>query len=91
MDIGVGDWVECICARTCGCGCFPAGTSVLILGKIYQVETVCSHIEESPGLTLVEVSTPGDHHCFPARDFRPIYRPKQELIESLMVKQRVTA
>ena len=82
--IGPGDWVECVDAGS------PRGKRgpVLVLGKVYCVDGVvhqdypCLH--DGCGHNLLEVA--GVNHelpCCPSR-FRPIYRPKADLIERLM-------
>lgn len=96
MDIGVGDWVECVETDPC-----PTYGHLTVVGGIYCVEEVdptdgtpwaCDLHGEclAGGLRFVGHSVK-PNYFFCEASFRPIYRPKQELIESLMVMQRATA
>ncbi len=67
--IGKGDWVQCVSVKGCHCGC--GGATVRVDG-VYVVESVCTHIPESPGLTLEGHPTPAPHHCYPANMFKPL-------------------
>lgn len=79
IPIGPGDWVECVDAL----GREPAGTPTpLRVGAIYQVEDTFRWFGHD-GLTLREVKPPTGDRGFAAALFRPIYRPKADLIESL--------
>lgn len=84
MDIGPGDWVECIAPV----GLRSPVQPEVIGGNIYQVEGIEPHARcgrcktfDHPGLHLVNVPRwPAGHAgCH----FRPIYRPKQSIIEAL--------
>jgi hypothetical protein len=83
--IGPGDFVECV---HCG-GPFPAGFTV---ANIYQVSEV-GLWHGYPWINVDEMPTPRDFgHSAPgwaAECFRPIYRPKSSIIESL--KQPVSS
>lgn len=79
--IGPGDWVECV-------DCIPSDkpTAKFALGSIYQVEdcVFVPGIKQPHGLIIKEMprsSHPTGAYC--ATAFRPIYRPKAGLIESL--------
>lgn len=84
MDIGVGDYVECVDASqgmiSDDCG--------LVLGAIYQVErledayhgrTLC----ESCGVHLVGMPCASRTAGWDISRFRPVYHPKQSIIEAL--------
>ncbi len=80
--IGPGDWVECV--RD---GSAVHGWSPLTVGAIYRVRDL---VEEGypggrvvAGVTLHEVATPPGEVGFWIELFRPIYRPRADLIESL--------
>jgi hypothetical protein len=89
--IGPGDWVECV---------DPKGADWLTFGAIYLVDDVrkfhgaCGHCGrkgadcDNTGLLLggIRGIRPGcaDYNC--SRCFRPIYRPRAELIETLLRK-----
>lgn len=86
--IGPGDWVECIRQGKRG---------IFHLGAIYCVEAVerpssCEYgCIECLGVHIVGTPRPSDviadmsayRDWWPACTFAPVYRPKQELIESL--------
>lgn len=67
--IGKGDWIQCVEELHCRCGCGP---TPLRKDAVYVVESVCHLIADSPGVTLQDVPTPGSHHCFPLRLFKPL-------------------
>lgn len=83
-DLAPGDWVECITIES-----NPLPTSKpagFCIGGIYQI----SGFSPKGGLFFVKMPTPKDCNCetYPgcgwARSaFRPIYRPKETLIEAL--------
>lgn len=87
-DIGVGDWVECVAA-------ISKRPHALTIGRLYQVTRVypgpfsrCEFGVEVSGASSVSESG------FSCNNFRPIYRPKQAIIEALKappkhVKERV--
>ena len=70
--IGPGDFVECVDAR---------GAPELTLGSIYMVRLIC---DDGGGCWLREVDPPPFHDGFFISRFRPIYRPKASLIQSLL-------
>lgn len=87
--IGPGDWVEC-------CPKFyvaqpPLGVTLIgswpTPGRIYQVRECGFRTgTNDPAIRLVGIvaSYPGHPDCWwPTRHFRPIYRPKADLIEQL--------
>lgn len=84
-DIGPGDFVECVdIAERPG----ELQTDVLILGAIYRVEQLIlvTLPDYGPAVFLVEHPENGPHglrRCFAPSRFRPIYRPKSEIIEGL--------
>lgn len=81
--IGPGDWVECVDA-----GSNPGKRGPpLEVGRVYRVQAVVSQghpcLHDGCGHNLLEVA--GVNHelpCCPNR-FRPVYRPKADLIASL--------
>lgn len=91
-SIGPGDWVERIAEN------MPASYVIIVghavyPGGVYQVRDVsdylCRERGREAGLRLVGViaSTSDGSHIdgwWPAHKFRPIYRPKPELIETLL-------
>lgn len=85
--VGPGDWVECIDAST------PANRTYnpLALGALYCVDAVIPRSNTCPRdgctcvLRLAKVVTKPPHmpgFC-PSR-FRPVYRPKAEVIQALL-------
>lgn len=86
-DIGKGDWVECIHGNPVD---KPSpGQKLLSIGAIYQVEEVGHYAPLSADYVVI-VGFYSDHPTrgWLASAFRPIYRPKSEIIEAL--KQPVT-
>lgn len=80
-SIGPGDFVECVDARPC-----PIyGPVPLVVGGLYVVSRVEQDTATVFGwsIFLVGVRSGGPHGGFGGGRFRPIYRPKQSLIESL--------
>lgn len=81
--IGPGDWVECIRSHR---GIIPVGAVVQCrwigdVGRGCEVDYTCA----APGIRFVSVADYDDRpYC--ACAFRPIYRPKSELIQSLLTK-----
>lgn len=86
--IGPGDWVECVESRQ--------GTLLLRVGAIYQIEAVrnfewsCDGCEPGEcdqcgvrcvGLDSSRPGYSGGWIC--SRRFRPVYRPKSEIIQAL--------
>lgn len=71
--IGPGDWVECVDTRD---------SPVVVLHAIYLVEDTAWH-RDIPCLILRGVVSPRGFRKVRADCFRPIYRPKSELIEQL--------
>lgn len=76
--IGPGDWVECVDASPNR----RIGRSVLAHKALYQVERA-GFVTNLPALWLVGLRSLGTTGAFDARRFRPIYRPKADLIETL--------
>lgn len=77
-DIGVGDWVECVDAQDFA--------HMLSVGSVYRCESI------SPSGEFIRLVGVG-RYCpilgapgFCRWRFRPIYRPKSELLESLLHK-----
>ena len=96
--IGPGDWVEKYRYSPVPRSLSQREAPDIPLGLIYRVEEVIDGrtFEDGIGaLVLVEVSgrdRDGDRFCYDIRSFRPIYRPKADLIESLKVPaERVDA
>lgn len=80
--IGPGDWVECVDASAC-----PAyGPTPLVVGLIYAVERIDGRADVVGGvaLHLVGVRSGGPQGGFGAFRFRPVYRPRTDLIETLL-------
>lgn len=85
--IGPGDWVECVDAQ------FHASAGVaLVLAAIYRVrevlpDAILSGGGRGPTVRLRNIALPIGPHGVEASwaisRFRPIYRPKQEIIEAL--------
>lgn len=73
--IGVGDWVECI--RTAG----PVSAASW-LGRIFQVSEVGAWRDQT-FINCHGLPKPTSYPGWAAECFRPIYRPKRELIEAL--------
>lgn len=81
--IGPGDWVECVDAAP-----RDYADVRLTLGAIYQVHHVADLGPWGLGVWLTDnpsASWSGGYH---ADRFRPIYTPKQELIETLKAPPR---
>lgn len=90
--IGPGDWVECVKV--------PVGADgYLALNALYLVEQVWFAIphattrELGDCLDLVDVPRGPDNCAWNVGNFRPIYRPKADLIQSLLkpVKEGIDA
>lgn len=86
--IGPGDWVECVRLG----GPYPPGfdNRFLRVGQVYRVLSVVQ-TQRGDAVELEEAThiTPdGWRACFYLKCFRPIYRPKAELIESLKAPPR---
>lgn len=83
--IGPGDWVEALV------DCPPEGGCIAVSkGGLYCVETtrlrplLCTHCgTDCPGLRMVGDQPLDPAIWWPGCGFRPIYRPKADLIESL--------
>lgn len=84
--IGPGDWVECVDGSphaVCGAS--------LVAGKLYRVRDAIPDARTArgrgPTLCLVEIVLPigvhGVEMSWALARFRPIYRPKSEIIEAL--------
>lgn len=91
MDIGPGDYVECDLTgvRRAPSGEVAGGWPVH--GGVYVVRAVGRYNSpvwgDTPGIKLVGIygRISGKRDAwFPAKCFRPIYRPKADLIESLL-------
>lgn len=81
--IGPGDWVECVDASAR----IPYGPPPLCLGSVYRVERVEADVNGwGPGVWIVGIRAESPSGGFYADRFRPIYRPKSELLESLLHK-----
>lgn len=73
--IGPGDWVECVDSR---------GWEHLVpVGSVHLVEDVTMWQGRIPSLILKGIASPSGYREVLAECFRPIYRPKADLIESL--------
>lgn len=85
--IGPGDWVECVDASGANNGgMFDGG--FLVAGRVYQVRALSTLTGGAPGVKLVgqpdiHLKT-GKRGSYSVTRFRPIYRPKADLIERLM-------
>lgn len=83
--IGVGDWVEAFQSRSGG-NSVPASKFGFRLGGIYRVSELvwdvhCSCGDDHAGLNFHTM--PQHPYGFAGCQFRPIYRPKSEIIEAL--------
>jgi hypothetical protein len=86
-DLGPGDWVECV-----DNGPRPTGLPApeLTVGSLYQVESL-AELDIGIAVYLVGRPNPRDGAFHAGRQisgyalarFRPIYRPKQSIIEQL--------
>lgn len=89
---GPGDWVECVDAAFGADGGFQCADGWLLQhGAVYMVLEVISASNRMgkivPALRLAGLShrsETGRSGGYAARRFRPIYRPKSELIETLL-------
>jgi hypothetical protein len=83
MDIGRGDFVECIAALE-----HPlAPKASLTLGRIYRVSWVGTgvNLEGKPGVAIKVVGDGLPVGCaWKAAQFRRLYRPKSEIIRNLL-------
>lgn len=84
-DVGPGDFVECVDVAPPP---FPTRLNVhpssLSLHSVYTVRALCVSRLGRPMLILNEVqSAYNPQRAYYAYRFRPIYRPKSEIIESL--------
>lgn len=75
-DIGKGDWMECASLAPRGEGVRGHG---FVIGRIYQVSVVHPY----GGLDFVGAMRAPSGFGWKRSRFRPIYRPKADLIESL--------
>jgi hypothetical protein len=96
MDIGAGDWVECVSFQgIMVCGNSESNAPSLIVGRIYQVEEVfppSRFADGESGISVQEVKDideNGNRWAFCLECFRPIYRPKSSLIESIKTPSRI--
>lgn len=95
-EIGKGDWVECVDASCRGYGDWEPGAQP-VEGALYTVEDVFDGLD-GPTIDLREIKRGplalmfwGRRVGYGVDRFRPIYRPKSELIESLKAPpQRVS-
>ena len=89
MDIGAGDWVECVHNGERGGLSWPRPE--LVVGGIYSVARLDPDylLVGYPVLWLNEQINPEQYSDggYAADRFRPIYRPKASLIQSLLEKQ----
>ena len=77
-DIGPGDFIECIDdLRSIN------PQSMLVLGAIYTAVEVFDDDRGTPGVSVKEATPPAPYYGFAISLFRPVYRPKASLIESL--------
>lgn len=72
--IGPGDWVECVDTRGDG--------DIVPLGSIHLVEDVAA-VGRIPCLILKGIVHPSGKRKVRADCFRPVYRPRADLIERL--------
>lgn len=79
-DLGPGDFVECVNASGRFASDPPSG---LLLGALYTVEAVYIN-DEGRGLTLVGLRASSPFVGYAIDRFRPIYRPKASVIESML-------
>lgn len=92
--IGPGDWVECVddspprCVNDFGP---DLKVGVVVLHRMYCVDEIDEPTEEVPELGLwfadedsVRIDGDGYDRSWAADRFRPIYRPRADLIESLL-------
>jgi hypothetical protein len=89
MDIGPGDFVQCVDDS-------PAawtGQKLLVAGRVYRVRSVETDTEApdgrvGPGVTVDGLRLPpsdnGRETCWRLSRFRQIYRPKSDLIARLL-------
>lgn len=86
--IGPGDFVECVDASPDWWG----DPVPLVVGQIYRVLGIDwgegarispPGLEHAPGLWLAGVRSENDEDSFALDRFRPIYRPRADLIEQL--------
>lgn len=86
--IGPGDWVECVDTSAPPFPTFTNTSSVpavLAKGGVYLVEQVVSSLQGRPMLVLKQVKALRNHlGAFYAYRFRPVYRPREDLIQQLM-------
>lgn len=87
-DIGPGDWVECIRSAdvlTPGGlrGAVTAG-AVYRVERIFRVEGRCGVCRDHPGTVLVLGQTAESGAGWCPCSFRPLYRPKEQLLRDLM-------
>ena len=70
MDIGPGDWVECVFERPCKshCGC----ESGLMVGALYRIESLFLPKKGQQGCTLLHKPTPGKHTGYKLAWFKPV-------------------
>lgn len=94
--IGPGDWVECVDASPCR----RIGFTSLVHGRLYRVSALgVPDGSGERGLIIAEAPHPDTTRYgvgWALRRFRPVYRPRAHLIESLLkpvdgVKPRVDA
>ena len=84
--IGPGDWVECV-DNAPRPGHLYKGC--LVLGGVYQVHSIIPrHLVTTGEEALMLVghvgkNTRGNWDCYTCDRFRPIYRPKQSIINAL--------
>jgi len=89
MDIGPGDFVECVDANPSP-GTIFGPTEALRLGALYTVER-CMLIDGTPCVHLVEIKRDarailfyGENCGYATRRFRPIYRPKPNAFDQYL-------
>lgn len=96
-DIGPGDWVECVGGNGSPHAWEVAKGQKPDRGRIYQVDRVGRAVDRlgqtKPTITLVSPkawSERGREIGWRVEYFRPIYRPKQSIIEKLKQPAKVS-
>jgi hypothetical protein len=80
MDIGPGDFVECV--GPCGCPDADFTATDLVKGAVYRCTEVGHDGHGGPAIWLAEFPNPSD--CFCPGHFRPIRRPKSGAFDDLL-------
>lgn len=89
--IGPGDWVERLPGKNENVFESASGRSGVVVGGVYRVREVLEAAEPGGGRVpalrlcgIVALAKDGREGAFRASNYRPIYRPKADLIETLM-------